>query len=71
MCKSKTKYYKSYNATILEALFLKYKVSKYYLRQCINGSTKGIKPDEIRKDYFIMQKAYNITITDLIEKTKK
>lgn len=69
MGKSKTKNYKSYDSTVLEALFLKYKVSKYYIRQCINGTVNGIKPDSIKKDYVIMEKANRETVMNLVRKT--
>lgn len=71
MGKSKTKNYNSYNSTILEALFLKYEVSKYYIRQCINGSVQGIKADNIKKDYSIMEKAHEELVSQLIKKTLK
>lgn len=69
MSKSKTKNYKSYDSNILEALFLKYGVSKFYIRQSINGSVKGIKPDSIKKDYIIMEKANKETVMNLVRKT--
>lgn len=69
MGKSKTKNYKSYDSNILEALFLKYSVSKYYIRQCINGTVNTIKADEIKKDYAIMEKANKNTVTNLLRKT--
>jgi hypothetical protein len=58
MGKSKTKVYGSYDANILEALFVKYGLSKYYIRQCVNGTVHGITPDSIKKDYDTMQKAH-------------
>ncbi|AWK03313.1 hypothetical protein HYN56_03385 [Flavobacterium crocinum] len=69
MDKSKTKNYNSYDSTVLEALFLKYKVSKYYIRQCINGTVQGIKADNIKKDYQIMEKANKETVLNLVKKT--
>lgn len=69
MDKSKTKIYKSYDSNILEALFLKYGVSKYYIRQSVNGSVQGIKPDNIKRDYEIMEKANKNTVLQLIQKT--
>ena len=69
MSKSKTKIYKSYDSDILEALFLKYGVSKYYIRQSINGTSKGITPDAIKKDYVIMEKESRKTVQNLIDKT--
>ncbi|TDW47391.1 hypothetical protein EV144_105415 [Flavobacterium sp. 270] len=69
MDKSKTKIYKSYDSNILEALFLKYGVSKYYLRKCIAGNVQGIKPDNIKKDYVIMEKASKDIVSILLKKT--
>jgi hypothetical protein len=69
MSKSKTKIYKSYDSNILEALFLKYGVSKYYIRQSINGSVKGLTPDAIKKDYDKMVKANETTVQNFIDKT--
>lgn len=69
MNKSKTKIYKSYDATVLEALFLKYGLSKYHIRQCLNGTRKGIKPDCIKKDYVEMEKANKDAALNLVKKT--
>lgn len=69
MDKSKTKIYKSYDSNILEALFLKYGVSKYYIRQSVNGTVQGITPDSIKKDYAVMEKASKDIIELLIQKT--
>lgn len=66
MDKSKTKIYKSYDSNILEALFLKYGVSKYYLRKCIAGTAQGIKPDNIKRDYLKMEKASKDIVTTLL-----
>ncbi|KQO33026.1 hypothetical protein ASF10_19700 [Flavobacterium sp. Leaf82] len=71
MDKSKTKIYKSYDSNILQALFLKYGLSKYYIRQSINGSVKGVIPDNIKKDYVIMEKANKETVSYLLQKTLK
>ncbi|MCD9574254.1 hypothetical protein [Flavobacterium soyae] len=71
MGKSKTKIYNSYDSNILEALFVKYGVSKYYIRQSINGSVKGITPDCIKKDYETMEKANKDLVINLIQKTLK
>ncbi|OXG05502.1 hypothetical protein BC749_101357 [Flavobacterium araucananum] len=69
MDKSKTKYYKSYDPNILEALFLKHAVSKYYIRQSINGSVQGTTPDNIKRDYLIMERANKNTVFNLIQET--
>lgn len=69
MNKSKTKIYKSYDSNILDALFLKYGVSKYYIRQSINGSVKGLTPDAIKRDYDKMVKENEKTVQNLIDKT--
>lgn len=66
---SNEKVYKAYDSFVLEALFLKYGVSKYYIRQSINGSVQGVTPDSIKKDYAIMQKAHKDVIESLIQKT--
>ncbi|SHF80326.1 hypothetical protein [Flavobacterium defluvii] len=69
MEKSNTKIYKTFDSYILEALFLKYGVSKYYIRQSISGTVKGITPDHIKKDYDTMEKIRKDIVTMLIEKT--
>lgn len=71
MDKSKTKVYNSYDSNILEALFLKYGLSKYYIRQCVSGAVHGLTPDTIRKDYDTMQKAHKDVIVNLIQATLK
>lgn len=65
----KSKVYKSYDSNILEALFLKYNVSKYYIRQSVNGSVHGLTPDNIKKDYLTMEKANKDTVINLLRKT--
>jgi hypothetical protein len=69
MSKNKTNNYNSYDANILEALFLKYGVSKFYIRQSINDKVKGITPDAIKKDYKLMVIENQKTIKNLIDKT--
>lgn len=71
MGKSKTKIYKSYNSNVLEALFVKYGLSKYYIRQCVSGAVHGITPDSIKKDYEAMEKAHKNIVMNLIHKTLK
>jgi hypothetical protein len=67
MSKSTAKNSKTYDSNILDALFLKYRVSKYYIRQCINGSVNTIKADAIKKDYITMKRAVEDTISGFIE----
>jgi hypothetical protein len=69
MNKSITKKYKSYDSNILDALFLKYGLSKYYIRQSINGNKQGVTPDAIKKDYLTMENANKATVQNLIDKT--
>ncbi|OXG04535.1 hypothetical protein BC749_10891 [Flavobacterium araucananum] len=69
MEESKTKIYQSYDSKILEALFLKYGLSKYYIRQSVNGSVQGIIPDNIKKDYAAMEKVSKEFVMILIQKT--
>jgi len=45
-------------------------VSKYYIRQCINGSVNNIKADEIKKDYNTMKKAVENTIYGFLNTTE-
>lgn len=71
MDKRKTKVYSSYDANILEALFVKYGLSKYYIRQCVNGTVHGITPDSIKRDYETMEKAHKDVIMNLIQTTLK
>jgi hypothetical protein len=69
MSKNKTNIYKSYDSNILQALFLKYGVSKFYIRQSISGKVAGITPDAIKKDYKVMILENQKTIKNLIDKT--
>lgn len=69
MSKNTTKIYNSYDATILEALFIKYGISKFYIRQSISGKVTGILPDRIKKDYKAMVIENQKTVTNLITKT--
>jgi hypothetical protein len=69
MEKNKSKTYNSYDAHILEALFIKYGVSKYYIRKCLAGNAHGVKPDNIKKDYERMEKIIKNTVFNLIKNT--
>ncbi|MWB92951.1 hypothetical protein GON26_01125 [Flavobacterium sp. GA093] len=69
MSKSKTNNQNSYEKTILDALSSKYGLSHYYIRQSINGNVKGVTPDAIKKDYLIMEKEFQKTVQNLINKT--
>ncbi|WP_294963438.1 hypothetical protein [uncultured Flavobacterium sp.] len=69
MSKNTTKNYNSYDAVALQALHIKYGVSKFYIRQSINGKVAGITPDTIRKDYKAMVIENQKTVKNLIEKT--
>lgn len=64
-----TKKYNSYDSNILDALFLKYGLTKYFIRQSIAGKVKGLTPDAIKKDYDKMVKANEQTVQNLIDKT--
>ncbi|KRD11713.1 hypothetical protein ASE21_08420 [Flavobacterium sp. Root901] len=64
MAARKTNIYNSYNLDILEALFMKYRVSKYYIRKCLSGNAHGPKSDDIKKDYENMEKAVNNIIRE-------
>jgi hypothetical protein len=61
-----TKIYNSYNANILQVLFVRYGVSKHYIRKCLAGNAHGIKPDAIRNDYVEMEKVIRNTLSELI-----
>lgn len=69
MSKITTKNYNSYDGLALEALNVKYGVSKFYIRQSINGKVAGIIPDAIKKDYKAMVLENQKTIKNLIDKT--
>ncbi len=43
-----------YNLLVVETLSKKHGFSKYYIRQCVAGSRKGITPDTIQKEYRLM-----------------
>lgn len=66
MDNGKAKIYNSYDARILQVLFIKYGVSKYYIRKCLAGNAHGIKPDAIRNDYVKMEKVIQNTLSNLI-----
>ncbi len=42
----------SYNPVVIDHLVKKYGFSKSYIRQCIDGTKKGISCDTIKKDYY-------------------
>ncbi|OCB75547.1 hypothetical protein B0A79_23835 [Flavobacterium piscis] len=70
MSKNTTKNYNSYDAVALEALYVKYGLSKFYIRQSINGKVVGITPDAIKKDYKSMVIENQKTVKNLIDKTR-
>jgi hypothetical protein len=69
MDKNNTKKYNKYNEISLEALYLKYNVTKYYIRQCISGRKTGLLADSIMKDYKIMEMERKQIVNNLINKT--
>jgi hypothetical protein len=69
MSKNTIKNYNSYDSLALEALHVKYGVSKFYIRQSINDKVVGIKPDAIKKDYKAMVAENKKTVKNLIDKT--
>lgn len=62
--------YNSYDPIVLQALFLKYNVSKFYIRQSIAGKVAGLTPDLIKKDYKSMVIENQKTVKNLIDKTR-
>jgi hypothetical protein len=57
MDNGKTKTYNSYDANILQVLFVKYGVSKYYIPKCLAGNAQGIKPDAIKNRFYKNRKS--------------
>ncbi len=52
MGKNNTKKNNSYNVIAVNAISVKFKISKRYVRQCIKGDRNSISADSIKKDYF-------------------
>lgn len=50
---------KTYNAGILIALEKKFGYSIDFIRKCLRGDRSGIMPDQIRKEYKILEKEVN------------
>lgn len=61
MDKNNTKKNNTYNGIAVNAISVKWKISKQYVRQCIRGDRKSISADNIKKDYFdLVRKINNI-----------
>lgn len=50
---------KTYNAGILIALAKKYGFSIDYIRKCLRGDRPGVMPDQIIKEYKLLEKEAN------------
>jgi hypothetical protein len=51
MDKNNIKKNNSYNVIAVNAISVKFKISKQYVRQCIKGDRNSISADNIKKDY--------------------
>ncbi|WGK94760.1 MULTISPECIES: hypothetical protein [Flavobacterium] len=51
MDKNNIKKNNSYNVIAVNAVSVKLKISKQYVRQCVRGDRKGISADNIKKEY--------------------
>ena len=40
-----------YNSTVIDHLSEKFGLSKGYIRQCLNGTRKGLTADTLKKEY--------------------
>lgn len=52
MDKNNIKKNNSYNVIAVNAISIKWKISKQYVRQCVRGDRNSISADNIKKDYF-------------------
>jgi len=60
---------KRHNALVIKKLAEKYGYTERYVRGCITGEFAGVMPDEVKKDYKIMENSINETI-DKLQKSK-
>ena len=54
--KNNTKKYNSYNSLAVNAISVKFKISKQYVRQCLKGDKDSISSDYIKKEYYSLVK---------------
>ena len=60
MDKSKTKNKKyTYDVKILDALVVKYGMTKVYMRKCLRGDYVSLTADKVKSDYASLQKEMN------------
>lgn len=56
MNKNNIKKANSYNVIAVNAISIKWNISKQYVRQCIRGDRNSISADTIKKDYLTLVK---------------
>jgi len=53
---------KRHNVLVIKKLAEKFGYSERYVRGCMNGEFDGIMPDEVKRNYKIMESAINETV---------
>ncbi|HMR20209.1 MAG TPA: hypothetical protein PKA53_12980 [Sphingobacterium sp.] len=47
---------RAYNPAVVASLAKKFGYTEIYIRRCLRGDADGIMPDEIRKEYKVLDK---------------
>ncbi|HRO75591.1 MAG TPA: hypothetical protein PLP27_05545 [Crocinitomicaceae bacterium] len=56
-----------WNADAVSILSQKRGISTEYIRQVLRGDKKGVKPDEIKKEYKQIDRALNKTVSKILK----
>lgn len=59
---------RKWNAEAVNIVSKKRNISAEYVRQVLRGDRKGIKPDEIKKDYQKINTILNKTVFEILNK---
>lgn len=60
----------TYDQGIIKALAEKYRVTPYYIRQCLGGYSNSITADNIKLDYSILEKKLLATYSIFLNKSQ-
>lgn len=61
----------TYDQGIIKAIAEKYRVTPFYVRQCLSGFSNSLTADKIKLDYGILEKKLKETYSTFISQSQK
>lgn len=58
----------TYDPKILDALVIKYGMTKVYIRMCLRGDNKSLTADKVKADYSSLKKEFSETLQKFNQK---